>query len=252
MSFKKLAIKYHQAVSNYDIQTIKQLTNIDYIQHNPYVATGQNAFINLIPKLKAFNSKIENYRILDDGQYVIMHHLWHNATPMGADKLVAFHIIRFDKNNKIAEHWNVSTPLADSNNLRQINGQREVDINNQNQTYKIKIIDLVDCLINSEFSLSTLEMFFDKNLIQHHFDIQDGICSLQKYHAENIKISRLHKVFGEGQFVLSISEGFLNQNQTIFYDLYKFENNLIVEHWNVYQTIPHENLANNNTMFGFP
>ena len=56
---------------------------------------------------------------------------------------------------------------------------------------------------------------------------------------------------GEGDFVLTISEGIWNEKRQAFYDLLRFENGKAVEHWDVIQEIPTEGLANNNGMFGF-
>ena len=64
------------------------------------------------------------------------------------------------------------------------------------------------------------------------------------------KYTKIHKVLGEGNFVLTISEGEWNGKQQAFYDLLRFENGKAVEHWDVIQEIPAENLANQNTMFG--
>jgi predicted SnoaL-like aldol condensation-catalyzing enzyme len=65
------------------------------------------------------------------------------------------------------------------------------------------------------------------------------------------KYTKIHKVLGEGNFVLTVSEGEWNGKQHAFYDLLRFEDGLAVEHWDVIQEIPGENLANDNGMFGF-
>ena len=38
---------------------------------------------------------------------------------------------------------------------------------------------------------------------------------------------------------------------SVFYDLVRFENGKIAEHWDVIQTVPTDGLANDNTMFNF-
>jgi predicted SnoaL-like aldol condensation-catalyzing enzyme len=56
---------------------------------------------------------------------------------------------------------------------------------------------------------------------------------------------------GEGNFVLTVSEGEWSGKDHVFYDLFRMEGGKIAEHWDVIQAIPTENLANTNTMFGF-
>ena len=48
----------------------------------------------------------------------------------------------------------------------------------------------------------------------------------------------IHKVLGEGNFILTMSEGKLGDDPTAYYDLFWIENGLIVEHWDVITTIP--------------
>ncbi len=54
-----------------------------------------------------------------------------------------------------------------------------------------------------------------------------------------MEYQKLHMVVGEGNFVLAVSEGkFGKGDPTAFYDLFRLENGLIVEHWDVITTIP--------------
>jgi predicted SnoaL-like aldol condensation-catalyzing enzyme len=66
------------------------------------------------------------------------------------------------------------------------------------------------------------------------------------------KYTKIHKVLGEGNFVLTVSEGEWNGGKKqAFYDLFRMKEGKIVEHWDVIQEIPTEGLAHNNGMFGF-
>ena len=60
-----------------------------------------------------------------------------------------------------------------------------------------------------------------------------------------------YKVLGQGNFVLSISEGTLGGVETSFYDLFRVENGKVAEHWDVIETIaPIQEWKNNNGKFG--
>lgn len=49
---------------------------------------------------------------------------------------------------------------------------------------------------------------------------------------------------------LTVSEGQWNGTTNAFYDLFRMEDGMIVEHWDVIQPVPTEDLANTNGMFG--
>lgn len=50
--------------------------------------------------------------------------------------------------------------------------------------------------------------------------------------------SKIHKVIGESNFVLTMSEGSFGGEPQSFYDLFRLENGLIVEHWDVIVPMP--------------
>ncbi|GJM78771.1 hypothetical protein HMSSN139_12670 [Paenibacillus sp. HMSSN-139] len=49
--------------------------------------------------------------------------------------------------------------------------------------------------------------------------------------------TQLHQVIGQGDFVLTGSEGLLDGQPTAFYDLFRVENGKIAEHWDVIEAI---------------
>ena len=78
--------------------------------------------------------------------------------------------------------------------------------------------------------------------LQHNSGIADGLDGLGaalKYFEENglvLQYDKVHKVLGEGNFVLSVSEGKFGKGEHVaFYDLFRLENGQIVEHWDSLQ-----------------
>ena len=53
-----------------------------------------------------------------------------------------------------------------------------------------------------------------------------------------MKYDTIHKVLGEGNFVLVVSEGQLGGKRSSFYDLFRIENDKIAEHWDTIEEIP--------------
>ena len=60
----------------------------------------------------------------------------------------------------------------------------------------------------------------------------------------------LHRVLAQGNFVLSMSEGYVEGALSAFYDLYRLQGGLIVEHWDTTEQIaPTSQWKNNNGKF---
>ena len=67
--------------------TMRDVANADYIQHNPFIPTGLEPFIQMMPVLQENGTTAENIRMFRDGNYVFMHNIWRNAKPFGADEM---------------------------------------------------------------------------------------------------------------------------------------------------------------------
>ena len=53
-----------------------------------------------------------------------------------------------------------------------------------------------------------------------------------------INYNRMHRLLAEGNFLLSVSEGFRNSVHSSFYDLFRVADGKIVEHWDTTEAIP--------------
>lgn len=74
--------------------------------------------------------------------------------------------------------------------------------------------------------------------------------ALAKNAVEELRTGKIHRVLGEGNFVLIVSETVVAGKPIAFYDLFRVENEKIAEHWDVAQEIPaKENWKNNNGKF---
>jgi predicted SnoaL-like aldol condensation-catalyzing enzyme len=59
-------------------------------------------------------------------------------------------------------------------------------------------------------------------------------------HGVTMRYDKIHKVLGEGNFVLVVSEGSYSEQPTAFYDLFRVKNGKIAEHWDATELIPPE------------
>jgi predicted SnoaL-like aldol condensation-catalyzing enzyme len=259
MSKKETVGTFLGAVLTNDPATMRKLANADYIQHNPYIPTGLEPFIQMLSVLQENGTTAENVRMFQDGNYVFMHNIWRNAQPFGADEMVSFDIIRLDGEGKVAEHWDAMTPLVKetASGRSQTDGPTAASDLDQTEANKALARAMVEDILMGKNPNKITENISAERYDQHNPDIKDGLAGLAEtveyLTAQNnmFRYTKIHKVLGEGDFVLTVSEGQWSGKTHAFYDLLRFENGKAVEHWDVIQEIPTEGLANNNGMFGF-
>jgi predicted SnoaL-like aldol condensation-catalyzing enzyme len=100
-----------------------------------------------------------------------------------------------------------------------------------------------DTFVN--LNLDKFASYFDGDkYIQHNPHRSDGASALgDKLRAAAkqgapLKFDKIHRVLGEGNFVLTVSEGQFAGKRTSFYDLWRVENGKIAEYWDTVEVIP--------------
>ena len=256
-SIKPIVGTFLGAVLQGDVDTMRQVANADYIQHNPFIPTGLEPFIGLLPVLQEAGTTAENIRMFEDGNYVFMHNIWRNAAPFGAPEMVSFDIIRVDENGKVAEHWDALQPLVTetASGRTQTDGPTEVTDLEKTEANKALAVALIEDVLMGKNPAKITDYISAESYAQHNPHIKDGLAGIveavETLTAQNnmFQYTKVHKVLGEGNFVLTISEGQWNGTTNAFYDLFRMEDGRIVEHWDVIQPVPTTGLANSNGMF---
>jgi predicted SnoaL-like aldol condensation-catalyzing enzyme len=205
------------------------------------ILTWPRALPVLLPWLKACRPGQRSARyVFQDGDFVFAHTEYDFFGPK-----IGFDIFRFEE-GLIVEHWDnlqetASRPSPSGHSM--IDGPTTATELEQTEANKALMQCYMDDLLGSR--RETFPTYFNgTQYIQHNPWVADTIpgllAGLQALAAKGqaVVYKNVHKILGEGNFVLVVAEATFGGVSTGIYDLYRIEDGKIAEHWDTLQTIP--------------
>lgn len=225
-----------------------------YIQHNQGVADGLAGFGAVLQQLPPNSAKANTVRVFEDGDYVITHTDYNFFGPK-----IGFDIFRFE-NGQIVEHWdNLQEKVETTASGRtQIDGPTAVTDIEKTEKNKTLVKNLLKDVFFGENPDKITEYISTQKYDQHNPAVKDGLAGL----GEALKsltdagmpmvYEKNHIVLGEGNFILSVSEGIFMKEKVSFFDLFRIEGDKVVEHWDTIEKMtPESEAQNTNGKFNF-
>jgi predicted SnoaL-like aldol condensation-catalyzing enzyme len=241
MTNKEKAIAFIQAFETGNSNVLEYVNGDKFISHNAYFPPGDET-------LKAFftgkptGTKVKTIRAFTDGDFVIMHNLYIGAEGYSGP-IITFDLCRFES-GQIVEHWdNITMETTQTvSGHTQLDGPTETTELDKTASNKALAEGFVaNVLIKGEGE--KLEKYLHKDIIQHNPMVGDGISGITDYFMQmeknktKMEHKKIHYVLGEGNFVLVVIEGLIAGKPAAYYDLFRVENNKIVELWDVIEEV---------------
>jgi len=243
MTNKDKALALLKSIETGEAGPVAYVNPEKYIQHNLGVGDGLEGFGTLLSMLPQGSAKVNTVRVFEDGDFVFTHTEYDFFGPK-----IGFDVFRFE-NGLIVEHWdNLTTTAGQANpsGRTEIDGATELMDLDKTQENKTLVEAFVqDILVSGQ--MDKLGNYFDgDHYIQHNTGIADGLSGLgaaleaMAQEGLTMRFDKVHKVLGQGNFVLVLSEGEFAGKHVAFYDMFRVEDGKIAEHWDVIEEIPSE------------
>ncbi|UPR36346.1 hypothetical protein ISX50_21535 [Vibrio cyclitrophicus] len=256
LSIQEKGVAVISSIETGDAKAVSYINPEKYIQHNLAVGDGLAGFGEVLQMLPKGSAKAQVKRSFQDGDFVVTHTEYNFFGPK-----VGFDVFRFE-DGLIVEHWDNLQEIAKPNasGRTQLDGTTKVvDIEKTDQNKQLVGGFVKDILIGGD--MSKINQYIDNEdsaYLQHNPGVADGLSGLGEALGALAEAgmpmvyTANHKILGQGNFVLSISEGQFMNNHVAFYDLFRVDNGKIVEHWDTIETIPaRSEWKNDNGKFGF-
>lgn len=251
---KEQALELLSSMQTGDEKPLSYINADNYVQHNLTLGDGLQGLLERRKINQKGSFKVNTVRAFTDGNYVFTHS---EFNIVGIPPLIGFDIYRFE-NGKVVEHWDNFQPKAakpSPSGHTMTDGPASASDLDKTEANKKLMQTYMDDLINGR--RETFPSYFDgNNYIQHSPLVADNItgllAGLQELAKQGlaVKYTKVHKILGEGNFVLVVAEGNFGKDVSAYYDLYRIQNGKIAEHWDTIQAIPpREEWKNSNGKF---
>ena len=252
LSNKEKVVALLNSFNTGDQTPISYINPEKYVQHNLGVGDGLAGFGAVMQNAPEGGFKANVIRAFEDGDYVFTHTEYDFFGPKAG-----FDVFRFE-DGLIVEHWDnlLEVQAPNPSGRTQFDGATEITDLEKTEANKKLVGEFIETILMKGEMDKVANYFDGDKYIQHNPGVADGLsglgAALEAMAKQGVKMEydKVHKILGEGNFVLAMSEGKLGGVATSYYDLFRIENGKVAEHWDIIETIlPKEEWKNENGKF---
>jgi predicted SnoaL-like aldol condensation-catalyzing enzyme len=235
------------AIRGQDAAQAIQYVGGHFVQHDPYIAPGAEGLRQYINSSSPEQLNFTVVRTFQDGPYVITQ----MKTGSSGDDLFALYRFR---DGLIAEHWAFSAPKAPPNKSghTQLDGPTEAQHLAETEKNKIFARRYYETFHIGGDRTRNNEFLVDDLMIRHEPGVRDGVSEFLRdveVLMQHRTIDEVKLLLGQGDFVFIAAKGTHEGVPCVYVDLYRVEDEKIVEHWGFPEKVPpQEEWKNNNGM----
>ena len=241
-----------QSIETGDSESVAIVNEAKYIQHNPQTHEGSEGLAALFQRLSKTSPRVNIVRAFEDGDFVFAHTEYDFAS-----RNIGFEVFRFEDGQAV-EHWDNIQKRRGPNQSghTMVDGPTEASDLKLTESSRALARSFVEAIL-IDGRLDRLTEFIDEDAYaEHNPRLGDDVSTLRselEIEGEShrlIDYQRIHRVLAEGNFALCVSEGNFGGVHTAYYDLFRFANSKVVEHWDTTESIaPRDEWKNHNGKF---
>lgn len=223
---------YKRVVRDRESRLIDVYISDRYIQHSPSLKAGKPGLLEAIEFLKTLPRSAETkspiLQAVEDNNHVMVHLQFEF---MGVKRKV-IDIFRLEE-GMIVEHWDAVQEDTDAAPPQIQHKEADTDLAGVELTSENKRI------VHRFLQSTDRSGFLSNGYTEHCSEIMEKAGGIDRYLDRSMRsITMIHRVLGEGDLVVTQSEGSKDNTPFVFYDVFRVLDRKIAEHWCVEQEIP--------------